>query len=272
MHRWTTQLIPPELMGSHIASGRSHTTGRVTTSTSGRRPRSSATWASSGTWPVRPGGARRAAGWIPLFKEHRALLLSGDLVRVDFPDQSLIAGVVAADQSRACSASPRWVGPRSSRSAGCGSPDWTPRRYRVTPLMLESAPSGLRPPLWWGVEHEPVDKYAEFATGGRARYRMSGDGELGIELPGGVLMEVDSRQPRSTRSTRSCTTFSPWTSQVGRGRQISYGLVLSIPLDRQLRRALDERRHVAHPMGCHIGTVPVPPVVGPADESSATRA
>ena len=26
--RWTTQLIPPELMGSHIASGRSHTTGR----------------------------------------------------------------------------------------------------------------------------------------------------------------------------------------------------------------------------------------------------
>ena len=28
MHRWTTQLIPPELMGSHIASGRSHTTGR----------------------------------------------------------------------------------------------------------------------------------------------------------------------------------------------------------------------------------------------------
>ena len=29
MHRWTTQLIPPELMGSHIASGRSHTTGRM---------------------------------------------------------------------------------------------------------------------------------------------------------------------------------------------------------------------------------------------------
>jgi len=28
MHRWTTQLIPPELMGAHIASGESHTTGR----------------------------------------------------------------------------------------------------------------------------------------------------------------------------------------------------------------------------------------------------
>ena len=29
MMRWTTQLIPPEMMGSHIASGTSHTTGRT---------------------------------------------------------------------------------------------------------------------------------------------------------------------------------------------------------------------------------------------------
>jgi alpha-galactosidase len=28
MHRWTTQLIPPELLGSHVASARSHPTGR----------------------------------------------------------------------------------------------------------------------------------------------------------------------------------------------------------------------------------------------------
>ena len=28
MLRWTTQLVPPEMMGSHIASGRSHVTGR----------------------------------------------------------------------------------------------------------------------------------------------------------------------------------------------------------------------------------------------------
>ena len=31
MNRWTAQLIPLELMGSHIASGRSHTTGRLHT-------------------------------------------------------------------------------------------------------------------------------------------------------------------------------------------------------------------------------------------------
>ena len=29
MLRWTTQLVPPEYLGSHIASGRSHVTGRV---------------------------------------------------------------------------------------------------------------------------------------------------------------------------------------------------------------------------------------------------
>ena len=29
MNRWTSQLLPPELLGSHIASPRSHTTGRV---------------------------------------------------------------------------------------------------------------------------------------------------------------------------------------------------------------------------------------------------
>ena len=29
MMRWTMQLLPPELLGSHIASGVSHTTGRA---------------------------------------------------------------------------------------------------------------------------------------------------------------------------------------------------------------------------------------------------
>ncbi len=28
MHRWTQQLLPPELLGAHVASGVNHTTGR----------------------------------------------------------------------------------------------------------------------------------------------------------------------------------------------------------------------------------------------------
>ena len=51
MHRWTTQLIPPELMGAHIASGRTTPPVASTTSTSAPPRRSSGTWASSGTCP-----------------------------------------------------------------------------------------------------------------------------------------------------------------------------------------------------------------------------
>ena len=154
MHRWTTQLIPPELLGSHIASGRSHTTGRrhdldfrAATAIFGhlgiewnialasaeeldelaawiRCSRSIAVCCSAATWSGwtsrrdpdrRRRGRRRPA--------HRALLLVAtgrsevvSLGRIRLPG-------LAADQ-----------------------------RYRVTPLMLDYPPSGLRPPPWWGVQ------------------------------------------------------------------------------------------------------------------------
>ena len=193
MHRWTTQLIPPELMGAHIASGRSHTTGRVHDLDFRA---ATAIFGHLGIeWDLAraaPEELEQLQAWIELFKEHRELLLGGDLFRVHLPDPSLsVHGVVAADQSRSIFGfstvgRSEVASPGRLRFAGLD----PQRRYRVTPLMINYPPMGLRPPLWWGVEHEPVDKYAEFATGGRARYRMSGDGELGIELPGGVLMEV----------------------------------------------------------------------------------
>ncbi len=76
-------------------------------------------------------------------RQHRALLLGGDLVRLDHPDQSLVAGgVVAADQEHApSSASPR-SGGRSRLAGSAAVPGLDPdRRYRVTPLMLESDPA-----------------------------------------------------------------------------------------------------------------------------------
>ena len=55
-----------------------------TTSASGRPPRSSGTSASSGTWPGRPTtSSTELAEWIAFYKEHRGLLLGGDLVRMD---------------------------------------------------------------------------------------------------------------------------------------------------------------------------------------------
>jgi alpha-galactosidase len=194
MHRWTTQLIPPELMGAHIASGRSHTTGRVhdldfraATAIFGHL---GIEWDLATATPEE---LEQLRAWIELFKQHRELLLGGDLVRVHRSDPSLdVHGVVAGDRSRsifAFSAVGRSevVSPGRLRFAGLD----PQRRYRVTPLMIDYPPTGLRPPLWWGVESESGGEYAEVvAAGGRSRYRVPDDGHLGTELPGAVLMEV----------------------------------------------------------------------------------
>ena len=129
------------------------------------------------------------AAWISLYKEHRALLLSGDLVRVDHPDQSLVAGgVVAADQSSALFSFAS-VGRSEVVSLGrLRFPGLDPaRRYRVTPLMLESAPSGLRPPLWWGVTI--ADPFQANVSGAGITPVIDGTVPE-IELPGAVLSNL----------------------------------------------------------------------------------
>lgn len=144
MNRWTTQLIPPELMGSHIASGRSHTTGR-------RHDLSfragTAVFGHLGIeWDLAEATEEELAelrGWIDFFKAERSLLLGGDLVRIDYPDESLYAhGVVASDRSRAIFAFAA-VGRSEVSSVGRVplrglDPE---RRYRVEPVLLD--PKGL---------------------------------------------------------------------------------------------------------------------------------
>ena len=103
MLRWTTQLLPPELMGSHIASGRRTPPGGCTTCPSGPRPRCSGT--SGIEWDLALASEAELAElaeWVAFYKEHRGLLLGGDLVRMDFPDPAvLLHGVVAPDRSAA---------------------------------------------------------------------------------------------------------------------------------------------------------------------------
>jgi alpha-galactosidase len=185
MHRWTTQLIPPELMGAHIASGRSHTTGRVhdldfraATAIFGHL---GIEWDLTQATPDERAELRE---WIALFKEHRGLLLGGDLVRLDHPDETVLAGgVVAPDQSSALYSFASVgrsdvVSPGRLRLPGLD-PD---RRYRVTPLMLDFSPSGLRPPPWWGVREGTADD----RHGHDVRFVADRD-PLGVELTGSAL-------------------------------------------------------------------------------------
>jgi alpha-galactosidase len=103
IQRWTALLLPPELIGSHVGSGRAHTTGR-------RHDLSfraaTALFGHFGIeWDLtRADDTQRAelAEWVALYKRLRPLLHSGRVVRSDHPDAGTwIHGVVAHDRSRA---------------------------------------------------------------------------------------------------------------------------------------------------------------------------
>jgi alpha-galactosidase len=152
MNRWTTQLVPPEMMGSHIASGRSHTTGRVHDLAFRA---ASAVFGHLGIeWDLAEATdieLSQLRDWIAFFKEERSLLLGGDLVRLDFPDPTISAhGVVAPDRSRAIYEIAS-IGRSEAVSVGrLRLPGLEPQRsYRVTPVMPGGAPHGMQAPPWW---------------------------------------------------------------------------------------------------------------------------
>lgn len=97
MLSWTGQLLPPEVMGSHIAAGHSHTTLR---SHSLHFRAATAVFGHLGVeWDLtRVSEEERAqlAEWIEWYKANRDVLLSGRVYRVDMPQPDVhIKGVVA---------------------------------------------------------------------------------------------------------------------------------------------------------------------------------
>lgn len=192
MLRWTAQLIPPELMGSHVASGTSHTTGR--THDLNFRAATAVFGHFGIEWDLRKATEAELAElaeWIVFYKEHRELLLGGDLVRVDFPDDSFCgAGVVAPDRSAAVYSFAN-LGVHDTVLLGrLRLPGLDPaRRYQVTPVLIGQASSGLRPPLWWGIERDYSTELADLSAGHRPRFTSIAD-RVGIELPGSALIRT----------------------------------------------------------------------------------
>lgn len=158
MNRWTAQLIPLELMGSHIASGRSHTTGRLH-SLAFRA--ATALFGHLGIeWDLAQATDEEIIElreWISAYKRLRELLFTGTLVRVDRADTSLqIQGVVADDQSHAvfslAALSSSALSPRGSlRLRGLDNA----RRYRVRLLAPSGDPHILEAPAWWPLASRP---------------------------------------------------------------------------------------------------------------------
>ncbi|MFT4109793.1 alpha-galactosidase [Propionicimonas sp.] len=189
MLRWTTQLVPPEMLGSHIASGISHTTGR---SHDLNFRAATALFGHLGVeWDLRsatPAELGELTEWIAFYKANRDLLLGGDLVRLDASDDALLAGgVVAPDGSRAIYSFAAVATVTTSLLGRLRFPGLDPsRRYRVQPALVGHAPSGIHPPRWWGVERDLSREIAD-VSGGRAPSLRRTGAEAGVVLPGAVL-------------------------------------------------------------------------------------
>jgi len=103
INRGTSSLLPLELIGSHIGSPTSHTTGR--THTLAFRAGTAIFGHLGIEWDMTAmSDADRAelTGWVALYKQWRGLLHSGRLVRADHPDPAVwVNGVVAQDGTSA---------------------------------------------------------------------------------------------------------------------------------------------------------------------------
>jgi alpha-galactosidase len=196
MHRWTAQLIPPELMGAHIASAQSHTTGRYHEL---NFRASTALFGHLGVeWDLTDAGPRELdelTEWIALFKKHRETLLTGTVLRADFPEETFaVGGVVSTDLSSGIYALTSLGRSEVAQLGRIRLPGLDPdRRYRVTPLMLGFPPSGLIPPPWWGVTKVGGDLYEQRALHAPSRFAASGS--PGVVLSGAVLATVGLAAP-----------------------------------------------------------------------------
>ncbi|MDF2989957.1 MAG: aga [Microbacterium sp.] len=178
MNRWTMQLLPPELLGSHIASGGSHTTGRRHTLSF--RAATALTAHLGVEWDLARATTEELAelgAWIAFHKEHRELFHTGRMVRVDTSDPTLrLSGTVSPDRGRAlfvlATVGRSEVSPRG-RFVFRGLDET--RRYAVVPVHPGGRPHGFTPAPWFGVETQ--------------------GGYAGVELSGRALMTAGLHTP-----------------------------------------------------------------------------
>ena len=189
MNRWTSQLLPPELLGSHIASPRSHTTGRVS-DLSFRA--ATAIYGHLGIeWDLTTATTQQLAElaeWISFYKANRILLMRGDLVRLDSPDPTLYCyGIIAPDRSRAIYTIATIAQSDVMLPGRLRFPGLDPNRhYRIRPVPLGQPPSGLRPPRWWQATTTP--KLESPGQPQAHNWGLPSDGGPGLTLPGAALI------------------------------------------------------------------------------------
>lgn len=153
IQRWTAQLLPAELVGSHVGAGAAHTTGRQ--HSLGYRAGTALFGHFGIEWDLAEATAAELtelADWVALYREHRELLHAGSTVRMDPLDECVwVHGVIAADRRHALLAvvvtdRPATWPPGRARIDGLD-PQLT---YRLRPVGPSARIDGERvAPPWW---------------------------------------------------------------------------------------------------------------------------
>jgi alpha-galactosidase len=178
IQRWTSLLVPAELMGTHVGPATAHTTHR--TLDLSFRMLVALQGHAGLEWDITtctPDELDALSAWSGLYKELRPLLHSGNLVRADLPDDRglLVTGTVAAGGEQAAYTVLRTHTEPAVAPGLVTLPGLDPDRdytLRVRPEAGLPAVTQVRGPAWW--EHALADGV-----------RVSGAalGRVGLALP-----------------------------------------------------------------------------------------
>jgi alpha-galactosidase len=154
IQRWTSLLLPPEMIGAHVGPPVAHTTQR--TSTLAFRVATALLGSFGFEWDLTTADdadRELLAAAVSEYKRLRPLLHSGRVVHADLPDPSaLLSGVVAQDGASALFSYAQLSTSTLAVPAAVRLPGLTlDRSYRVRPLELAGARTGMArtPPAWW---------------------------------------------------------------------------------------------------------------------------
>jgi alpha-galactosidase len=178
IQRWTSLLVPAEVMGTHVGPATAHTTHR--TLDLSFRMLVALQGHAGLEWDITtctPDEREALARWAGLYRELRPLLHHGDLVRADLPEESglLVTGTVAADGAEAaytvlCTHTGPAAVPGPVRLPGLD----PARTYAVRVRPEAGLPRTVQvaPPAWW-----------EQALDGRLRLSGALLSQVGLPMP-----------------------------------------------------------------------------------------
>lgn len=154
IQRWTSLLVPAELMGTHIGPATAHTTHR--TVDLGFRMLMALQGHPGLEWDITSCSEdelEALAAWTSLARELRPLLHTGDLVRSESPDGTvLVTGTVDADRSHAAYMIARLVTGRDAVTGSLPLPGLDPSRSYAVRVRAEAGLPAVvqhQGPPWW---------------------------------------------------------------------------------------------------------------------------